>query len=103
MALTNGDKQFILEAIKSAFSIDRKYWKVYLDDLFDIKLGKKFKEKFGNLPTKDQFYIENLKIYKRLDDVESQGKMLSSRTYDNTDKIAKLEKIHPHNTHPVFA
>lgn len=103
MALTNDDKQFIVRAIKSAFNVDRKYWKIYLDDLFDIKLGEKFKEKFGNLPTKDQFYEQNLKILKRLDDVEVQGKMLSSKTYDNTVKIAKLEKIHAHNSHPNFA
>lgn len=103
MALTNDDKNFIVDTIASAFVKDRKYLKVYLDDLFDIKLGEKFKEKFGNLPTKDQFYEENLKIYKRLDNIEEQTKMLSSRTYDNTDKIEKFQKIHPHNSHPIFA
>ncbi len=69
----------------------------------DEKLDEKFKDKLGNLPTKDQFYEETLKIMKRLDNIEEQTKMLSSRTYDNTDKIGKLEKIHPHNSHSAFA
>ena len=54
------------------------------------------------LPTKDEFYEENLKILKRLDDIELQMKMLSSRTYDNTDRIDVLEKLHPKGKH-VFA
>lgn len=74
-----------------------------LEVKLDEKLDEKFKDKLGNLPTKDQFYEETLKIMKRLDNIEEQTKMLSSRTYDNTDKIDKLEKIHPQNSHPTFA
>ncbi len=103
MALTNNDKKFIVDAVKTITSDDRKHLKIYLDDLLDVKLGDKFKEKLGNLPDKNTFYEENLKILKRLDDIETQTKMLSSRTYDNTDKIEKLERIHPHYSHPNFA
>lgn len=111
MGLTKDDKQFIVETVRSTvktvFVEDRKHLKIYLDDLFNTKLdekfGEKYKERFGNLPTKDEFYEQNLKILKRLDDVEEQGKMLNSRTYDNTDRIDELEKLHPNSTHPVFA
>ena len=61
------------------------------------------KDDLKYLPDKDTFFEENLKILKRLDNIEEQTKMLSSRTYDNTEKIEKLEKIHPHNTHLAFA
>lgn len=67
------------------------------------ELGLVTKKDLEYLPTKDQFYEETLKIMKRLDNIEEQTKMLSSRTYDNTDKIEKLETIHPHNSHPAFA
>lgn len=81
--------------------------KVMFDESLEVKLeeklDEKFKEKLGNLPTKDQFYEETLKIMKRLDNIEEQTKMLSSRTYDNTDRIEKLQKIHLHNSHPAFA
>lgn len=92
MTFTTGDKKFMRNLLEEV-----------LEYKLDEKFGEKFKERFGNLPTKDQLYEQNLKILKRLDDVEAQGKILSSRTYDNTDKIAKLEKIHPHNSHPTFA
>jgi hypothetical protein len=74
-----------------------------LEVKLDEKLDEKFKYKFGNLPTKDQFYEETLKVLTKLDSIETQMTMLSGRTYDNTDKIEKLQKIHPHNSHPTFA
>lgn len=81
--------------------------KVMFDESLDVKLDEKLDEKFndklGNLPTKDQFYDQTLKVLTKLDSIETQMKMLSSRTYDNTDKIEKLEKIHPHNSHSTFA
>lgn len=67
------------------------------------ELGLVTKKDLEYLPTKDQFYEETLKIMKRLDNIEEQTKMLSNRTYDNTDKIEKLQKIHPHNSHSAFA
>lgn len=103
MALTNGDKQFIVGAIKSAFSVDRKYWKVYLNDLFDIKLDEKFKDKLGNLPTKKEFYEQTDKLMKEVKDSREEQSMLSPHSSDHSDAIKALQKIHPHNSHPTFA
>lgn len=78
MTFTTGDKKFMRNLLEEV-----------LEYKLDEKLEEKFKDKLGNLPTKDQFYEETLKIMKRLDNIEEQTKMLSSRTYDNTDKIDK--------------
>ncbi len=88
--MTKGDEN-IFKVIKEAV-------KVALDEM-DITT----KEDLKYLPDKDTFFEENLKILKRLDDIEDQMKMVSGRTYDNTDRIEELEKIHPHNSHPAFA
>ncbi len=94
--MNNYDEIKLLKKIKIMFDET-------LEIKLDEKLEEKFKEKLGNLPTKDQFYEETLKVLKKLDDIEVQMTMLSNRTYDNTDKIEKLEKIHPHYTHSAFA
>jgi pyoverdine/dityrosine biosynthesis protein Dit1 len=61
------------------------------------------KDDLKYLPDKDTFFEENLKILKRLDNIEEQTKMLSNRTYDNTDRIEKLKNIHPNYAHPTLA
>ena len=88
MAKKNDD---IIEAIKEAVGV-----------IIEEK-GLVTKSDLGYLPSKDQFYEETLKVLNKLDSIEMQMKMLSSRTYDNTDRIEKLQNIHPHNSHLAFA
>ncbi|MEK7472981.1 MAG: hypothetical protein AAB625_03000 [Patescibacteria group bacterium] len=83
---------------ENTFEIIKEAVKVALGEM-DITT----KDDLKYLPDKDTFFEETLKIMKRLDNIEEQTKMLSNRTYDNTDKIEKLQKIHPHNSHQVFA
>lgn len=94
--MNNYDEAKLLKKIKVMFDES-------LEVKLDEKLDEKFKDKLGTLPTKDQFYESTLKVLSKLDSIETQMKMLSSRTYDNTDKIEKLEKIHPMNSHTTFA
>jgi len=83
---------------KNTFEIIKEAVKVALSEM-DITT----KDDLKYLPDKDTFFEENLKILKRLDNIEEQTKMLSNRTYDNTERIEKLHNIHPHNSHPAFA
>ena len=75
---------------------------VAVDDTIEER-GLVTKEDLKYLPTKDEFYEETLKVLKKLDDIETQMKMLSRRTYDNTDRIDDLEKLHPDNRHQFVA
>lgn len=84
---TNNTFEVIKEAVKLALS----------------EMDIVTKEDLKYLPNKDTFFEENLKVLKRLDNIEEQTKMLSGRTYDNTERIEELEKLHPHNSHTVFA
>jgi hypothetical protein len=79
MTFTTGDKKFMRSLLEEV-----------LEYKLEEKLDEKFKDRFDNLPTKDQFYEETLKVLTKLDNIETQMKMLSNRTYDNTDKIIKL-------------
>ncbi len=51
------------------------------------------------LPTKDEFYTEMEKIYKKLEDIEMEKNILVSRTAENTRGINRLDKIHPGGIH----
>lgn len=73
-----------------------------LQTTLETTLDKKFDEKLGKYPNKDEFYEETLRVLKKLDDIEVQMKMLSGRTYDNTDRIELLEKLHPDGKHQNF-
>lgn len=103
MALTNDDKQFIVDTIKSALSVDRKYLRVYLDDLFDTKLEEKVKQYVGNLPTREEFNSRMDEMMGELKTVREEHAMLSQHSSDHSDAIEALQKIHPHNSHPTFA
>ena len=107
MALTNDDKQFITETVKSTvkavFVEDRKHLKVYLDDLFDTKLEEDVKQYVGNLPTKEEFNSRIDEIMGELKTVREEQAMLSEHSRDHSDAIEALQKLHPNNSHPVFA
>lgn len=79
--------------------------RITITEEMEVMLEKKLEEKLGRYPTKDEFYEETLKVLKKLDDIEEQMTMLSGRTYDNTDRIENLEKLHPNGKHslPVSA
>lgn len=47
------------------------------------------------LPTKDQFYEEMEKIYKKLDNMELEKNVLVARTADSSKRLDLLEEIHP--------
>lgn len=107
MALTNNDKQFITETVKSTvkavFVEDRKHLKVYLDDLFDTKLEEKVKQYVGNLPTKEEFNFRMDEMMGELKTVREEQSGLSQHDRDQFDSIEALQKIHPHNAHSTFA
>lgn len=56
----------------------------------------------AHLPTKDEFYAEMLKLYKKQDDLEIEKDALVSRTTDNSSRIDSLEKIHPDGKHQTL-
>lgn len=106
MALTNDDKQFITETVKSTvrsiFVEDRKHLKVYLDDLFDTKLEEKVRQYIGQLPTRDEFNSRMDEMMGELKTVREEQSGLSQHDRDQFDAIEALQKIHPHNSHPAF-
>jgi len=70
--------------------------------LIDQKLDQKLEplmEKIEHLPTKDEFYAEMLKLYKRQDELETEKDVLVSRSADNSSRIDLLEQIHPKGKH----
>lgn len=107
MALTNDDKKFITDTVKSTvkviFDEDRKHLKIYLDDLFDIKLEEKVKKYVGNLPTKEEFNSRMDEMMGELKTVREEQAMLSQHDVDQQDQIDLLKNIHPDYTHVAFA
>lgn len=81
----------IIDAIKEAVSL-----------VIEEK-GLVTREDLKYLPNKDEFYSKMDELMGELKTVREEHAMLSSRTYSNTDSIEKLQKIHPHNSHPAFA
>jgi uncharacterized protein YaaR (DUF327 family) len=49
------------------------------------------REDISHLPTKDQFYAETSKIYKKLNDIEEANEILTHRVYDHEDRITTVE------------
>jgi len=64
---------------------------------------EKIEEKTKNLPTKDEFFTQTLKVLSKLDDLEVAMKIVSSRQSEHSDQIEALEKIHPHGRHSATA
>jgi len=67
------------------------------DDLNEVE--EIIEEKTKNLPTKDEFYKETLRILSKLDDLEISMDIITSRQSEHSDKIEALEKIHPQGIH----
>lgn len=65
-----------------------------IEEIVDEKVGEKIK----NLPTKDEFFEETLKVLKKLDNLEEAMDIVSSRQTKHGDQIEALEKIHPHGS-----
>lgn len=74
---------------------------VRINYALDNKLNQMLDEKIGSLPTKDEFYAETLKILKKLEDIEIEKDILSDHSSNHSDRLEKLEKIHPHYKHPT--
>jgi hypothetical protein len=49
------------------------------------------------LPSKDEFYVETLKVLKGIEDLKVEKNILSHQVSEHSDRIEKLEKIHPHS------
>ncbi len=107
MALTNDDKKFITDTVKSTVNIifkeDRKHLKIYLDDLFDTKLEKKVKQYVGNLPTKEEFNSRMDEMMGELKAVREEQALLAQHDVDQQDQIDLLKNIHPDYTHVTLA
>jgi len=103
MALTNDDKKFITDTVKSTVNIifkeDRKHLKIYLDDLFDTKLEKKVKQYVGNLPTKEEFNSRMDEMMGELKAVREEQALLAQHDVDQQDQMDLLKNIHPDYTH----
>lgn len=96
MALTKSDKSFIenLLNIKKLTNVTR----VVLEELIDEK-GLITREDLKYLPSKDEFYEETLKVLKGIEDLKDEKDILSHNVSDHSDRIEKLEKIHPQGGH----
>lgn len=81
-----------LSAIKNLIEvvIDQKGVITKIEDL---------ENRIGFLPSKDDFYAEMEKIYKKLDDMELEKKVFVARSAENTRRLDLLEKIHPEGRH----
>lgn len=77
--------------------------KILLDDAIETQIDAKLDEKIGNLPTKEEFYSRMDEMMGELKIVREEQSGLSQHGKDQFDAIEVLQKIHPHNTHPVFA
>jgi len=65
-------------------------------------IDRKFDEKLGNLPTKDEFYTETLRILTKIEDLETEMSIQSNHSSDHSDRLEKLEKIHPSYKHAAL-
>lgn len=96
MALTKSDKKFI-EGVVSVKTITN-LTKIVLEELIvEKELVTKADLKY--LPTKDEFYEETLKILKGIEDLKDEKDVLTKQVSDHSDKIEKLENIHPNKAH----
>jgi len=75
-----------------------KVIKEAVSEVFEEK-GAVTKEDLKYLPTKDEFYEETLKILKGIEDLKDEKDILSHQVSDHSDRIEKLEKIHPQGKH----
>ena len=74
-----------------------RFREVFVDKYeFEDKVRVIVKEEVSHLPTKDEFYEETAKIYKKQQDLEDEKDVLAhqvSRNYDNIAILAKKMKV----------
>ncbi len=81
--LTDGDIEFLREFFVDRYEFEEKIQKIVKETM---------KEEIGHLPTKDEFFKEMGKIYKKQQDLEDEKDMLSHRVKKHTDQIFRIEK-----------
>jgi hypothetical protein len=62
-----------------------------VSDVFDEKQVIT-REDIKHLPTKDEFYAETSKIYKKLEDIEEEKDVSSHQVSRNSDRLDRVEK-----------
>jgi hypothetical protein len=64
-----------------------------MDEILNVidRNHKETQEQIKYLPTKDEFYAETSKIYKKVQDIDDQGDILSHRVYNHEDRITTVE------------
>jgi hypothetical protein len=72
--------------------------KVAVQEVID-DIGVVTKSDISHLPTKDDFYEETSRLYKKMEDIETEKDILSAHSSNHSDRLEKLEKIHPHYKH----
>ena len=90
MVVTKADLDDLKEWIDIA--VDEK-----LDKVIETKIATK--DDISHLPSKDDFYKETARLLSKMEDIEDSITILNNRTSDHSDKLEKLEKIHPQYAH----
>lgn len=87
-----------------------KKLRLLIEEVFDYKFDEKFesaglvtKDDIKHLPTREEFYAKEDALMKEVKDSREEQGGLSLHDKDQFDAIAKLQKIHPMNSHPAFA
>lgn len=66
---------------------------VFVDKVeFDDRVRKIVTEATGHLPTREEFYEQTEKLYKRQTDLEEEKDLLSHRVSKHSDQIERIEK-----------
>lgn len=76
-----------------------------LGNFIELRLDQKLDpilEKINHLPTKDEFYEETLKLYKKLEDLEMEKNVLVRQVRRQDERIDSLEDIHPDGKHKTL-
>lgn len=84
---------------------DLKNIKNLIEVTFDEKIEEKglvTKGDIKHLPTKEEFYSENDKLMKELNDMREEQPILSSKVSEHSDDIEKLKDIHPDFRHAAI-
>jgi len=70
-----------------------------LDQIENI-VDEKLNERLKLLPTKDEFFTSQDELLGEIKSFREEMTLIPDRLADHTDKIEKLEKIHPQGRHP---
>ncbi len=98
LATKDDVRQIVTEEIQNQGVVTRKdipTWEQFIKTAIDEAIEEKqlaTKEDISYLPTRDEFFTETAKIYKRLDTVETQHDILSHQVSRISDRVDKMEK-----------